>query len=167
MRIALIYARAENGVIGRAGGLPWHIPGDLRFFKAATMGKPIIMGRKTFESIGRPLAGRTNIVVTRNPDFAAAGVRVAHGLDAALDAAERIAAADGVDEVMVIGGAEIFAQALPRADRIYLTEVHARPEGDVRLPALDPRAWRERSREPRAAAGPQTPAYDIVVVERR
>src|SRR3546814_79950 len=166
MRIALIVARAENGIIGRAGGLPWRLPGDMRFFKEATMGKPVVMGRKTFEPIGSPLKGRANIVVTSHPAFPAAGVQVTHELETALDLARRIAAADGAAEVMVIGGAQIYRQALPHADRVYLTEVHAEPEGDARFPALDPTAWREVSRTPHGADGPASPAYDIVVLDR-
>lgn len=164
-RLSLIVARAENGVIGRDGGLPWRLPGDLAFFKKTTMGKPVVMGRRTFESIGRPLAGRTNIVVTRDAGFAAEGVAVAHDLDEALALAERTAAADGADEVMVIGGAQIYAQTMPRADRIYLTSVHAAPEGDTHLPAPDPAHWRETAREARPADG-AAPAYDIIVLDR-
>lgn len=161
MRLALIAAVARNGLIGRGGELPWHIPADLQFFKAATMGKPMIMGRRTFESIGRALPGRTSIVVTRNAGFAAAGVEVADGLDRALE----LAAQTGADEVMVIGGGEIYAAALPRADRLYLTEVHIDAEGDVYFPGFDRTQWRELSRDDHAADG-ATPAYSFVVLER-
>ena len=147
MRIALIVARADNGVIGRDNGLPWRLSEDMKYFKATTMGKPLVMGRKTFESIGRPLPGRTTIVVTRDRDFGAEGVKVTHDLDSAVRLAEDVARAAGVDEVMIAGGAEIYAQALDRAGRIYLTEIHAAFDGDARFPDLDPSTWRETARE--------------------
>lgn len=161
VRLALIAAVARNGVIGRGGGLPWRIPADLRFFKATTMGKPMIMGRHTFESIGKALPGRTSIVVTRNPEFTAEEVEVAGDMNQAL----AIAAATGAAEVMVIGGGEIYAAALPLAARLYLTEVHIDAEGDVYFPALDRTQWREASREDHAAAG-DTPAYSFVTLDR-
>jgi dihydrofolate reductase len=145
--VALVVAAADNDVIGRGNALPWHLPADLAHFKRLTMGKPILMGRRTFESIGRPLPGRSNIVITRDPAFAAHGVRTVHSLDAALDLAAQIALVDGSDELMVIGGAQIYAAALPRAQRLYLTRVHARPEGDAFLPAIDWSEWREERRE--------------------
>ena len=161
MRIALIAAVARNGVIGRGGSLPWRIPADLQYFKATTMGKPMIMGRRTFQSIGKALPGRASIVVTRRADFAADDVDVAADLDQALT----IAARHGGDEVVVIGGGEIYAAALPRADRIYLTEVHIDAEGDVHFPALDRAQWRELSRDDHPADG-DSPAYSFVVLER-
>ena len=161
MRIALIAAVARNGVIGRGGSLPWRIPADLHYFKATTMGKPMIMGRRTFQSIGKALPGRASIVVTRRADFAADDVDVAADLDQALT----IAARHGGDEVVVIGGGEIYAAALPRADRIYLTEVHIDAEGDVHFPALDRAQWRELSRDDHPADG-DTPAFSFVVLER-
>ncbi len=161
MRLALIAAVARNGVIGRGGDLPWRIPADLRFFKATTMGKPMIMGRRTFESIGKALPGRTSIVVTRQADFAAEDVEVAGDLAQAL----KIAADLGAEEAMVIGGGEIYAAALPRADRIYLTEVHIDAEGDVHFPPLDPAQWRELSRDDHPAEG-DTPAFSFVILER-
>jgi dihydrofolate reductase len=161
VRLALIAAVARNGVIGRGGEMPWRIPADLQYFKAATMGKPMIMGRRTFDSIGRALPGRTSIVVTRNADFAADDVEVAGDLDRAL----AIAAQTGSDEVMVIGGGEIYAAALPRADRLYLTEVHIDADGDVHFPALDRAQWREASRDDHAAEG-DAPAFSFVVLER-
>jgi len=160
-RLALIVAVARNGVIGRDGGLPWHISADLRHFKATTMGKPIIMGRRTFESIGRALPGRTNIVVTRSAEFMATDVAVADSFEQALAIAEK----EDTEEVMVIGGGAIYAAALPRADRIYLTEVHIDTAGDVRFPPLDGDQWREVSREDHAAEG-DTPAFTFVVLER-
>lgn len=161
VRLALIAAVAHNGVIGRGGELPWRIPADLKYFKAITMGKPMIMGRRTFESIGKALPGRANIVVTRSADFSADDVEVAGNLDQALE----IAAGTGADEVMVIGGGEIYAAALPRADRLYFTEIHIDAAGDVRFPAFDRAQWRELSRDDHAAAG-DNPAFSFVILER-
>ncbi len=144
--IALVVAVADNGVIGRGGDLPWRLPEDLKYFRAVTMGKPIVMGRRTYESIGRPLPGRPNIVVTRNPDFHADGVDVAATLDDALAIAARRAEAAGVSEITIIGGAEIYRAVLPRADRIYLTEVHEAVEGDTVFPDYDRDEWNETSR---------------------
>ncbi len=166
MRLALIVAAAENGVIGRDNKLPWHLPEDLKYFKRVTMGKPIVMGRKTYESIGRPLPGRTNLVITRNPDWQAEGVRTLPTVEAALSLAEDIALIDGAEELMVIGGAEIYAAALPLADRIYLTRVHAEVDGDAWLPAIDWQQWRELGRE-RHSAGEGNPYdYSFLVYER-
>lgn len=162
VRLALIAAVARNGVIGRGGGLPWRIPADLRYFKATTMGKPMIMGRRTFDSIGKALPGRTNIVVTRSGNFTADDVEVAADFDQAL----AIAAATGAEEAMVIGGGEIYAVALPRADRLYLTQVHIDAEGDVYFPELDRAQWREVSRDDHAAEG-DTPAFSFVTLERK
>jgi dihydrofolate reductase len=150
MDIALVVAMADNGVIGRGGELPWHLPEDLKYFRAVTMGKPIIMGRRTYESIGRPLPGRANIVVTRNSAFHAEGVDVAATPEAAIRVAERRATEAGVAEIMIIGGAEIYRTVLPRANRIYLTEVHEAAEGDTVFPDFDRDEWRETSREDRA-----------------
>lgn len=148
LRLAIVAAVAENGVIGRGDELPWRISGDLKRFRAITWGKPILMGRRTFASIGRPLPGRTSIVVSRDAAFPVPeGVLLAGSLDAALGLATAEAARLGVDEAAVIGGAEIYAQALPLADRLRLTEVHGRPQGDVRFPAFNRAAWREVARE--------------------
>ena len=136
--LALIAARARNGVIGLDNRMPWHLPEDLAYFKRVTLGKPVVMGRKTFESIGRPLPGRLNIVVTRNPDWQAAGVQVAHSLDAAL----ALAAAAAPEEIMLIGGAELYRQALPQADVLYLTEIDAEFAGDTFFPEVDLARWR-------------------------
>ena len=125
MRIALIVAMARNRVIGRNNRLPWYLPEELQYFKQATLGKSIIMGRRTHESIGRPLPGRSNIVVTRDTGWSADGVAVVHSLEEAFEQAERQALIDGVEECVVIGGAQLYAEALPLADRLYLTEVHA------------------------------------------
>ncbi len=161
MRLALIAAVARNGVIGRGGDLPWRIPADLKYFKATTMGKPMIMGRRTYDSIGKALPGRISIVVTRQSGFQAAGVEVAGDLDRAVE----IAAGLGAEEAMVIGGGEIYAAALPRADRLYLTEVHIEAEGDVYFPPLDRSQWRELSRDDHPAEG-DTPAFSFVTLER-
>ncbi len=144
--IALIVAVAENGVIGLKGKMPWHIPSELGYFKSRTMGKPVIMGRKTFQSIGKPLSGRTNIVVTRDLTFKADGIVLATSLAAALAEARRVAEISGAVEIMVMGGADIYAQALPLAQRIYLTRVAARPEGDDFFPELPATVWQERDR---------------------
>ncbi len=141
MKIALVVAAAENGVIGRGGQLPWRIPSDLKTFRRLTMGRPIIMGRKTFQSIGKPLDGRDNIVVTRDPAFAPPGVFVASSLDAAIAQARSLATARGASEIMVIGGADIYAQATARADRIYLTRIAATPDGDAYFATPDAAYW--------------------------
>ncbi len=164
--LSIIVAAARNGVIGRNNALPWHLPEDLRYFKQVTMGKPIVMGRKTFESIGRPLPGRTNIVVTRQADYSPEGVRVVASLEQALALAEDIALIDGSEELMVIGGAEIYAAALPLAKRLYLTEVDAEVEGDAYLPAVDWAQWTEVSRQRHAAEGSNPHPYSFVVYER-
>lgn len=162
--ITLVVARARNGVIGNKGALPWHLPADLKRFKAITIGKPVVMGRKTFESIGKPLPGRQNIVLTRQTGWTAQGVTVVPNL------AEAIAAA-GLDprvrgHIMIIGGAEIYALALPIATRVELTEVDAEPEGDTILPPFDPARWAEVARETHPALG-DTPGYDFITLERR
>jgi dihydrofolate reductase len=164
--ITLVVAAADNGVIGRGGRLPWRIPSDLKTFRRLTLGKPIIMGRKTYQSIGRPLDRRDNIVVTRDPAFRAPQVTVATSLGAAVDKARALAVAKGVDEIMVIGGAEIFCQALPLADRIYLTRVHAAPEGDAQFPSLAPGEWREVSREPLPRDARDEHACTLLILQR-
>ena len=163
--IALVVAVADNGVIGRGGELPWRLPEDLKYFRSVTMGKPIVMGRRTDEAIGRPLPGRANIVVTRNQAFHAEGVDIAGTLEDAIRIAARRAEEAGVAEIMIIGGAEIYRAALPRAGRIYLTEVHEAVEGDTVFPNFDRNAWREASREDLAAES----GVDIsfVVLERK
>ncbi len=162
--LVLVVARAKNGVIGRDGALPWHIPDDLRRFKRMTVGKPVIMGRKTFESIGKPLPGRQNIVLTRDAAWAAPGVTVVPNLAEAVAAAglDPRARADGI---MVIGGAQIYAEALPSATRIELTEVDAEPTGDTVLPAFDQARWREVAREAHPSAGGQ-PGFAFVTLVR-
>lgn len=166
MRIALIWAMAQNRVIGRDNKLPWYLPNDLKYFKRMTTGKPVIMGRKTFESIGRPLPNRTNIVVTRDAGFDAEGVKVVHSLDDAIELAESETLINGGDEVIVMGGAEIYRQALPRADRLYVTLVHAEVDGDAFFPEIELNAYRELAREDYAAEGPNPYDYSFVVYER-
>ena len=166
MKLALIWAMARNRTIGRNNALPWYLPEDLKYFKRVTLGKPVIMGRKTWESIGRPLPGRTNIVITRDVAFQADGVRVVHSLEQALALAEKICLLDGGDEAIVMGGAEIYALALPHADRLYLTQVHADVEGDAHFPPLDLTQWHELWREDFAAQGPNPYDYSFLILER-
>jgi len=167
MKLALIWAMSRNRVIGRNNALPWHLSEDLRYFKRITLGKPIIMGRKTWESIGRPLPGRTNIVITRDKSFQAAGARVVHSLDDALRLAEHIGVIEGAEEAIVIGGAEIYALALPKAERLYLTQVHAEVQGDAWFPEFDVSQWQELAREDFNAEGPNPYPYSFIVLERR
>jgi dihydrofolate reductase len=143
--VTLIVAAADNGVIGRDNQLPWHLPDDLKRFKQLTLGKPIVMGRKTFESIGKPLPGRLNVVVTRDTNYRHDGVTVVHDVDGALRAA------GNAPEIMIIGGADLFQSFLPRARRVHLTRVHADIAGDVRWPELDDREWRLATSEPHGA----------------
>ncbi|MGE4533533.1 dihydrofolate reductase [Halomonas sp.] len=164
--VAMIAAMALNRVIGVDNALPWYLPEDLRFFKRMTQAKPLVMGRKTFQSIGRPLPGRLNIVVTRDSAFHHDGIRVCHDLLSALALADQQATIDGVEEIMVMGGAEIYAQALPYASRLYLTEVAIEVAGDARFPELDPAEWEEVQRVPGSPAEGQ-PAYDFVEYRRR
>lgn len=166
LSIFLIVAVAENGVIGHGGGMPWRLKSDLQRFKQLTLNKPVIMGRKTYQSIGRPLPGRSNIVVTRDPDFSAAGILVARSFEAAEEIAVGDALRRSAPDIAVIGGAEIFAHWLPQATRLELTEVHASPPGDTTFPALDPAQWEEVARA-RHAAGPQDSADFSYVTYRR
>jgi dihydrofolate reductase len=140
-RLSLIVAMARNRIIGADGRIPWHLPNELQLFKRVTMGHHIIMGRKTFDSIGRLLPGRTTVIVTRQPDYAVAGAKVAHSLDQAIELCA------GDDEIFVIGGGELYRAALPRADRVYLTVVDAEPAGDTRMPALETGKWKLCSSE--------------------
>ena len=158
--ISIIVAISENGVIGSDNRLPWHLPDDLKRFKALSLGKPIVMGRRTFESIGRPLPGRTNIVVSRQPGLEIEGTVVARSLDAAL------AAAGTAPEIVVIGGAEIFRQVLARTDVIHLTRVHARVAGDVVFPELEPGQWRESAVEQHPADARHQYAFTFVTLQR-
>jgi dihydrofolate reductase len=165
--LVLVVAVAENGVIGRHGQLPWRIPGDLKHFKSVTMGKPVVMGRKTYDSIGKPLPGRANIVLTRDTAWRADGVLVGHTLEDVLRIANREAAKSGAKEIAVIGGIALFRETLPIAAKIELTEVHASPEGDIYFPDYDRGAFRETRRESPTQGEKDDHAYSIVTLERR
>lgn len=167
MIVSLVVAVADNGVIGRAGGLPWRLADDLRTFRRITMGKPLIMGRRTFQSLRAPLDGRDNIVVSREGDFAHEGAILARDFPAALACAERCAARRGVEEIMVIGGTEVFRAALPLARRIYKTEVHGCPEGDAVFPPIDWSEWAELAREPLRRGPQEAFGSTFVLLERR
>jgi dihydrofolate reductase len=158
--LALVVAMDRQGVIGKGGTLPWRLPADLKHFRAITWGKPLVMGRKTHESIGRPLPGRKNIVVSRDPGYSSPGCSVVHSIEQALAHTQSAA------EVMIIGGAALYAETLPRAQRIYLTEVHAEFDGDVHFPAYDRTAWRERERVDRPADAVNLYPYSFVLLER-
>jgi dihydrofolate reductase len=167
MEIVLVAAVAENGVIGRAGGLPWRIKSDMQRFRAMTWGHPMVAGRKTYLSFARPpLPGRTNIVVSRSADFAAPGAIVAPTLAAALEVARGDALRRGCDMIAVVGGAEIYAQAMALADRLEITHIHARPEGDALFPPIDPGIWREEARAAHAAETGDDAGYDAVTYMR-
>lgn len=166
--VSFVVAIADNGVIGRDNGLPWRLSGDMAFFKRATMGKPVIMGRKTWESLPKkPLPGRPNIVVTRDAAYRAEGAEVVTSAEAALARGVALAAELGTDEVMVIGGAQLYAEMFDHATRLYITEVHAAPEGDVSFPAFDASQWREVSREHHEAGEKDSAAYSFVLYEKR
>ncbi len=167
MNLSLVWAMAQNRVIGRNNSLPWHLPEDLKYFKRITMGKPVIMGRKTYESIGKPLPGRANIVITRNPNVSIEGVRVVNSLNQAMTLCESIAEIDGVAEAMVIGGAEIYALAMPLADRLYLTEVHAEVEGDATFPEFDRSLWDEVARVDFEASESNPYDYSFLVLDKK
>ncbi|QFT56660.1 dihydrofolate reductase [Microbulbifer sp. THAF38] len=163
--IALIAAVARNGAIGRDNELPWRLSGDLQFFKRTTMGKPVVMGRKTFESIGRPLPGRANIVITRNPDWRAEGVEVVSTLEAGLELADKHAQEAGASELMVIGGAQIYRLSMPLAARLYVTEVDAEVAGDAFFPEVDD-SWVEVARECYPASEKNEYNYALVRYDR-
>ena len=165
MEIVLVAAVAENGVIGRKGGLPWRLKSDLRHFRAVTLGKPVVMGRKTWDSIGRPLPGRTNIVATRDRAFTARGAVVAD-LAAALEVARADALRRNVDAIAVIGGGDIYAQVFPLATRLAITRVHARPEGETVFPSLDPAEWRESGRCGFPAGPDDETSFEVVTFVR-
>ncbi|SEI74439.1 dihydrofolate reductase [Azotobacter beijerinckii] len=163
--LALIAAVAANRVIGRDNRMPWHLPADLKHFKASTLGKPIVMGRKTWDSLGRPLPGRLNLVVSRQPGLALEGAETFASLEAALARADAWAREQGASEVMLIGGAELYAQALPQAVRLYLTRIDLAPAGDAFFPAWSPADWRRASREEHPATA-DAPGYALEVWER-
>jgi dihydrofolate reductase len=160
MTLSIIVAVSENGVIGRQGGLPWHLPGDLKWFKAKTVGHTLIMGRKTYESVGRPLPGRTTVVITRDPLFVPDGVAIARSVD------EAIGKAPGDDEVFIGGGGEVFRQILPAVHRMYITRVHAHIDGDTYFPEVDWSRWRETFREDHPADEKNAYPYSFVIYER-
>ncbi|MGL4322966.1 MAG: dihydrofolate reductase [Beijerinckiaceae bacterium] len=164
--VIIVAAMAKNRVIGRDNQMPWHLPADLKHFRAVTMGRPMIMGRRTFESIGKPLPGRETIILTRDEAYPVpTGVFRAATLDAALALAAARAAAMEADAIMVVGGGDIYAQALPRADRLELTEIEAAPDGDTYFPAFSPADFRETSREQHGQQG-DSPAHAFVRYER-
>lgn len=160
MKISLVVAASTNHVIGKDNTLPWRLPADLKYFKSITLGKPVVMGRKTWDSIGKPLPGRLNIVITRRKELNITGCQVVASLD------DAIRAAGDAPELMIIGGAEIFRQTLPRAQRIYFTRVHADIDGDTFFPALNPAEWRETSRADYPADERHAYAYSFLIYDR-
>jgi dihydrofolate reductase len=166
MIISIVVAAAENGVIGCNGRLPWRQSSDLKRFRALTLGKPVIMGRKTFEGLPKALDGRDNIVVTRDPRWSADRAIPAPSLEAAIAMATEYAGRRGVDEIMVIGGADLYRAALPHADRIYLTRIHASPPGDAHFAGPDPASWREVSREALPRGPDDDHAATLCIYER-
>jgi dihydrofolate reductase len=169
MKIALIVAMGSNRAIGKDNTMPWHLPEDLKYFKRCTLHKPVIMGRNTYESIGKPLPQRSNIIISRNPDYQVEGASVVSSVAAALQLAAALcqSAAEPEDsEVMVIGGAQIYAQTLPLAERLYLTEVDASPDADAWFPAFARAEWREVARESHPACARNPYPYSFVVLER-
>jgi dihydrofolate reductase len=167
MKIVLVAAIGENNVIGRDGQLPWRLKSDLQHFRKLTINKPVIMGRKTYESIGKPLKDRTNIVLTSDLSLIAPGAVRATSLDAALSFARHDAAKRGVDEIMIIGGSDVFAAMMPRADRLEITHVHASPAGDVLFPPIDPQVWREVSRVEHPAGPDDSASFAVAAYLRR
>ena len=165
MKISFVVAMGDNRAIGKDGGMPWHMPADLAYFKRVTMGKPMIMGRKTFESIGRPLPGRDSIVVTRDRNWKAGGAIAVHDIETALETARSAATARGVDEIAVIGGASLYEALMDRADILYVTELHSRFDADTYFPEAGS-GWKEMSREKHAADERNPVAFDFVVLER-
>ncbi len=162
MLLTAVVAATENNVIGRDNGMPWHLPADLQHFKSVTLGSPVLMGRKTFEAIGRPLPGRRNLVLTRSAAFSVPGLEVVHSLE------EAIALAGDVPELMIIGGAALYELALPRTQRVHLTRLHMTLEGDAHFPALPESQWREVSRSARRLADERNACdMSFLVLERR
>jgi dihydrofolate reductase len=166
MDILLVAAIARNGVIGRGNALPWQLKSDMQHFRALTMGKPVVMGRKTYLSIGRPLKGRTTIVVSRDPTFTAPGIVVAPSLDAALTAARGDALRRNADTIVVAGGAEIYAQVMPLATELAITYVHKHIDGDTYFPAIDPNEWHESARNEQEPAAEDEAAFAFVTYQR-
>jgi dihydrofolate reductase len=166
MNILLVAAIAQNGVIGRGNALPWRLKSDMQHFRALTMGKPVVMGRKTFLSIGKPLRGRTTIVVSRDRDFTAPGIVVAPSLDAALATARGDALRRNADTIVIAGGAEIYAQAMPLATQLAVTHVHKQIDGDAYFPAIHAGEWRESARSEHEAAAEDEAGFAFVTYER-
>ena len=167
MKVVLVAAIGDNFVIGREGQLPWRLKSDLQHFRKLTLNRPVIMGRKTHESIGKVLPGRTNIVLTRDLTWVARGAVLATSLDAALSFARSDAAKRGVDEIMVIGGSDIFSATMPMADRLEITHVHASPEGDTVFPLIDPEVWQEQSRQDHFAGPDDDFSFAVATYIRR
>ena len=165
-RLSIVVAAAENGVIGKLNQLPWRLPSELKLFRKRTMGHPVIMGRRTYESIGRPLDGRDNIVVTRGEIMDDPDVLTANSIEEGVALAQRLAQRRGVDEIFVIGGSQIFQALLDEADRIYLTRVHMKADGDKTFPDPDPKKWREIAREHHPAQEGDSADYTIITYER-
>jgi len=166
-RVILLAAVSENGVIGRGNALPWRLKSDMRHFRAISMGKPVVMGRKTWQSVGKPLSGRTTIVVTRDAGFSAPGVLVAPDFEAALTAARGDALRRGADAIVVAGGGAIYAQALPVTNRLDITQVHKRVDGDAHFPGIDPAVWRETAREEHLPGPEDEAPFAFVTYERK
>ena len=166
MHVVVLAAVAENGVIGRGNALPWRLKSDMAHFRALTMDKPVVIGRKTYLSIGKPLKGRTTIVVSRDQAFAAPGIVVAGSLDAAIAAARADALRRGADTIVIAGGADIYAQALPLATRLDITAVHKHVDGDTRFPAIDPKVWHESARSEHAPAAEDDAPFTFITYER-
>jgi len=166
IEIVLVAAVADNGIIGQGGALPWRLKSDMQHFRRSTMGKPVVMGRKTFVSLGKPLAGRTNIVVSRDPTFAAVGALVAPTMEVALTAARGDALRRGANEIAVIGGADIYAQTLARADKLVITRVHLQPSGDTAFPAIDSDVWQETERTDHVAGAQDDASFSVLVYRR-
>ena len=167
MKIVLVAAVAENNVIGRDGQLPWRLKSDLRHFRSITLDKPVIMGRKTFESIGKPLDRRTNIVITRDTAFSKPGIVTAASFPAALELARQDAKKRGADEIMIVGGSDVFAAALPLAERLEITHVHAAPAGDVTFPPIDAKTWRQAARQEHPAGPDDDASFAVATYLRR
>jgi dihydrofolate reductase len=167
MKVVVVAAVAENGVIGADGGMPWRLKSDLAHFRALTINKPVVMGRKTWQSIGRTLPHRTNIVITRDSNFTAPGAQVVPSFETALEAARKDAVERGTDEIMIIGGSDIFRAAMPVANRLEITHVHATPAGDIRFPPIDPAVWREVSRQEHPRGAADSAGFSVTTYLRR
>jgi dihydrofolate reductase len=166
LNIIIVAAVAKNGVIGRGNALPWRLKSDMAHFRALTVGNPVALGRKTYQSIGKPLAGRTTIVISRDKNFSAPGIVVAPNFNAALESARGDALRRNAGAIIVAGGADIYAQALPLATRLVITQVHKRVDGDARFPAIDPKLWRETARSEQKAGPQDDAAFAFVTYER-